>query len=40
MRENGLEKASVAIFVDRCDQYYVHLKDPHHQAQLKTANAR
>jgi hypothetical protein len=40
MQEQNIPKASIAIFIDRCDQYYCYLANPGLQAQLKTANAK
>jgi hypothetical protein len=40
MTEKNLTKATVAIFIDRCDQHYVFLVDPALQAQIKTANGK
>jgi hypothetical protein len=40
LQQQYIPKASVAIFIDRCDQYYCYLINPKLQAHLKTANAK
>ena len=40
MKNSNLSRATVAIFVDRCDQHYVHLINPSFQTQLKTADGK
>jgi hypothetical protein len=40
MQEHNIPKATVAIFIDRCDQYYCHIINPKLQAHLRTANAK
>lgn len=40
MQEQYIPKATVAFFIDRCDQYYCYLADPKFQAQLRTANCK
>lgn len=40
MREKYIQMATVAIFIDRCDQYYCYLANPKLQAHLRTANPK
>lgn len=40
LQEHYIPKATVAIFIDRCDQYYCYLADQKLQAHLRTANAK
>ena len=40
MRGNNLEKGTVALFIDRCDQQYVHLRDRELQGRTRTANGK
>jgi hypothetical protein len=40
MQHQYLEKATIAIFVDRCDQQYVHLRDPIFQGRVRTAQGK
>jgi hypothetical protein len=40
MNEKNISKATVAIFIDRCDQHYVFLVNPALQAQIKIANGK
>lgn len=40
MQQKYIPKATVAIFIDRCDQYYCYLANPKFQAELKTANSK
>lgn len=40
MSTSVLNKATIALFIDRCDQQYVHLKDNELRAQIRTANGK
>jgi len=40
MREKYLSQDIVAVFIDRCDQYYVYVADPRFQTLLRTNNAK